>query len=378
MPFYYAVRSGRVPGVYKDWPTCQAQVKSYPNARFKKFATEAEAKIFVRGVEADDNVYVFSDESSSDSPDYRFPSDSPSMNDSSDEEQDLHTAPSSSARQAKGHSNQSAAEETLTMLRATAKVLRSSAEQLLKGVDSLSPQIDQLAASLHTEAQGSAAPTFSSGGGAQSKNGGARDRLKRSYSDFTPLGSSGGARGGTTGGNDTANKYKKMKLDPSGCTDCGFTGIPFPDHEGKVVYTDGASFDNGYATARAGIGVYWGPRDPYNKSERLTGRQTNNRAEIHAAEVAVQQAKQRGVQNLILHTDSQFLISGITTWIKKWKKNGWKLSTGGDVINREDFENLDKAISGINVKWMHVRGHRGIEGNEAADRLANAGAKKPL
>ncbi|KAL8561740.1 Ribonuclease H1 [Nucella lapillus] len=169
-----------------------------------------------------------------------------------------------------------------------------------------------------------------------------------------------------------------MKPKPSECTDCGFTGVPFPDHEGKIVYTDGASFDNGCATARAGIGIYWGPHDPMNTSERLSGRQTNNRAEIKAAEVAVRQAKAQGIKDVVLYTDSQFLINGITAWIKKWKKNGWKLSTGGDVINREDFEKLDNAILGMNIRWMHVRGHRGIEGNEAADRLANEGAKKHL
>ena len=47
-----------------------------------------------------------------------------------------------------------------------------------------------------------------------------------------------------------------------------------------VVYTDGACSYNGREGARAGIGVYWGDKHPFNVSERLGGKQTNQRAEI--------------------------------------------------------------------------------------------------
>lgn len=46
---------------------------------------------------------------------------------------------------------------------------------------------------------------------------------------------------------------------------------------------------------------------------------------------------------------------GITKWIKGWKRNGWVLSTGQPVINREDFEQLDQAINSINVKWVRIK-----------------------
>ena len=143
-----------------------------------------------------------------------------------------------------------------------------------------------------------------------------------------------------------------------------------------TVYTDGSCFGNGQNGATAGIGVYWGPDHPDNVCDRLPGRQTNNRAEIHAAVKAIQQAKSKGVSNLVLKTDSQFCIKGITTWIHNWKKNGWKLSTGQPVVNKADFEELDASLQGINVQWVHVRGHRGEPGNKAADKLANEGAGK--
>lgn len=71
-----------------------------------------------------------------------------------------------------------------------------------------------------------------------------------------------------------------------------------------------------------------------------------------------------------------FNYLGITSWVKDWKKNGWKTSTGKDVINKEDFVKLDTLIQGIDITWMHVPGHSGFAGNEEADRLAREGAKK--
>ncbi|CAL1532732.1 unnamed protein product [Lymnaea stagnalis] len=156
-----------------------------------------------------------------------------------------------------------------------------------------------------------------------------------------------------------------------------FTGTKFSEKEGTHVYTDGGCFQNGRHGARAGLGVYWAPNDPNNISEKLSGRQTNNRAEIYAAVRAVQVAKKKGIQNLILHTDSQFLINSITKWIKGWKKKGWTKATGSPVTNRDDFEALDKELNGVNVKWVYVKGHCGDVANECADRLAKQGAEKP-
>jgi len=144
------------------------------------------------------------------------------------------------------------------------------------------------------------------------------------------------------------------------------------------VYTDGCCFNNGKDNPCAGIGVYWGPGDPNNLSERLGGRQTNNRAEIIAAMRAIQQAKEQGITELKIYTDSNFLISCMTEWLPKWKTTGWKGSNGKEVLNREELEQLDAETTGITVTYEHVPGHQGVEGNEAADKLANDGARKKL
>lgn len=110
------------------------------------------------------------------------------------------------------------------MLRATANALRASTQQLLSGIDGLSSQIDQVAAFVHSGSNGAA--EFAG-------QGGVKDHLKRSYSDFTPLGSGGEAKAGgshSEAPSRPAKKARKMKLDPTGCTDCGFTGNVCPEY----------------------------------------------------------------------------------------------------------------------------------------------------
>lgn len=143
-----------------------------------------------------------------------------------------------------------------------------------------------------------------------------------------------------------------------------------------TVYTDGACTNNGKANAKAGIGVYWGRDDPRNVSEPLSGRPTNNRAEIHAAVRAISQAKQQGFAGVTIMTDSQFMIKSMTEWLTGWKRKGWKTSAGQEVKNKEDFIQLEKASNGIEVNWIKVPAHSGVEGNEGADQLAVAGISR--
>lgn len=44
---YYAVKVGRRPGIYSTWQECKAQVDGYPQAQYKKFASEGEALDFI-------------------------------------------------------------------------------------------------------------------------------------------------------------------------------------------------------------------------------------------------------------------------------------------------------------------------------------------
>ncbi|KAJ1862912.1 hypothetical protein LPJ78_004390 [Coemansia sp. RSA 989] len=152
-----------------------------------------------------------------------------------------------------------------------------------------------------------------------------------------------------------------------------------------TVYTDGASSRNGQKGARAGIGVYFGDRDPRNISEPLSGdetRQTNQRAELMAILRAIQATESSSSSSssnkkLLICTDSMYSINCLTVWFQKWEKNGWTSSASRKRVENQDIIrpilDLIRARGG-NVSFRHVRGHAGIAGNEAADRLAVAGA----
>lgn len=73
---------------------------------------------------------------------------------------------------------------------------------------------------------------------------------------------------------------------------------------------------------------------------------------------------------VIIKTDSQYVIKGMTEWIDGWIKRGWKGSTKKPVLNRELWEELLKLSLPFKIKWEYVKGHAGIAGNERADEIA--------
>ena len=111
-----------------------------------------------------------------------------------------------------------------------------------------------------------------------------------------------------------------------------------------TVYTDGACTRNGTPLARAGIGAYFNDQQILNISRPAIGRQTNNAAEIQAANAAAQQAHQAGVKKLLIRTDSKFLLNSVQQWTPVWKERGWIPSRGKPVTNKADFETLDEAL----------------------------------
>ncbi|KAM7537617.1 hypothetical protein Aperf_G00000077815 [Anoplocephala perfoliata] len=247
MPFY-AVRAGRIPGIYQNWPECHKQVSGFSGAVFRKFSTLAEAENFIRN-------------------------DSSSLNQ--------------------------------------------------KRPFAMTEEIPE-----------------------------------------PPL-----------------KKTKKLRLVDSTAVD-GLSLVAFMHdlHEvNKVlVYTDG-SCKGPQNNRRAGIGVFWGENHPWNVSERLVGRQTNNRAEIEACIRALEQANKAGIKGVKIVTDSQFTINCITLWYFKWLENGWKLADGRPVLLKHDIQRLANQLATpeLHVSWCHSPGHSGKWGNEQADQLANKGADLP-
>jgi ribonuclease HI len=139
-------------------------------------------------------------------------------------------------------------------------------------------------------------------------------------------------------------------------TDGACSGNPGPGGWGTVAY-----FEDGSCHELGG-------RD---------GATTNNRMEMQAAISALQFfVGTSQTDQCVLYTDSEYLIKGITQWVKGWKKKGWKTAAGKPVLNQDLWEKLDsldrqvQSQTKVPVSWQHVRGHSGNAGNERCDTIA--------
>lgn len=131
------------------------------------------------------------------------------------------------------------------------------------------------------------------------------------------------------------------------------------------IYTDGACRGN------PGPGG-WGALLRYNGHEKkLSGavlETTNNRMELTAPIEALTALKQSCIVTII--TDSQYVKNGITQWIHRWKRNGWRTSDKKAVKNADLWQQLESLADKHEVTWQWVRGHTGHPENELADELA--------
>ena len=98
---------------------------------------------------------------------------------------------------------------------------------------------------------------------------------------------------------------------------------------------------------------------------------TNNRMELTAVIEALDALKRPS--HVILHTDSQYVMKGITEWIDGWKARGWRTAAKEPVKNVDLWRKLDAAAGRHEIDWVWVKGHSGHNGNERADALANKG-----
>jgi len=97
---------------------------------------------------------------------------------------------------------------------------------------------------------------------------------------------------------------------------------------------------------------------------------TNNRMELAAAIEALR-ALPDGA-DVDLHTDSQYLRTGMSEWLARWKRNGWRTAARKPVKNEDLWRILDALAQRHHVRWHWVRGHDGHPENERCDELANA------
>jgi ribonuclease HI len=100
---------------------------------------------------------------------------------------------------------------------------------------------------------------------------------------------------------------------------------------------------------------------------------TNNRMEMTAAIKALNALTE--ACDVTLHTDSKYVIDGITKWVHGWKKKGWINASKQPVRNADLWHDLIEAAGRHKVQWEWVRGHSGHVENERVDKLASDAAK---
>ena len=138
-----------------------------------------------------------------------------------------------------------------------------------------------------------------------------------------------------------------------------------------IIYTDGACDPNPGAGGWATVLLHGGLYKELSGGERDT---TNNRMEMTAAIEGLRALKRPST--VIVHTDSQYLKNGITTWMPAWKRKNWRRSTGAPVKNVDLWKRLDELAQTHSVTWKWVRGHAGDVLNERCDQLASEEAAK--
>ncbi|HEY3308406.1 MAG TPA: ribonuclease HI [Desulfuromonadaceae bacterium] len=147
------------------------------------------------------------------------------------------------------------------------------------------------------------------------------------------------------------------------------TGNSSPPEKGDLVevFCDGACSGNPGPGGYAAILRFNGHVKEIRGAEEMT---TNNRMELTAAIEALRRLTRPC--RVVITTDSQYLVKGMTEWIEGWQRKGWKNSKKEAVLNRDLWEELLKLAKQHSIEWRWVRGHNGHIENERCDKLACA------
>ncbi|MBE6443471.1 MAG: ribonuclease HI [Alphaproteobacteria bacterium] len=144
-----------------------------------------------------------------------------------------------------------------------------------------------------------------------------------------------------------------------------------PDVE---IFTDGACSGNPGAGGWGAILRYGAVEKELSGGEDAT---TNNRMELTAVIEALLALKKSC--NVILYTDSRYVMDGVNQWLPNWKQNGWKTANKKTPVKNIDlWQNLDSLLEKHKIKWVWVKGHNGHPENERVDKLARDQAKSRI
>ena len=132
------------------------------------------------------------------------------------------------------------------------------------------------------------------------------------------------------------------------------------------IYTDGACRGN---PGPGGWAALLRSGDHEKLIKGAEAQTTNNRMELMAAIEGLGALK--ASSSVRLTTDSQYVRQGVTSWIHKWKRNGWKTASKQPVKNQDLWQRLDALNAAHAIEWHWVKGHSGHPENERVDQAAN-------
>ena len=329
-PKYYAVKSGRIPGIYTDWPAAQEQITGCQKPKHRCFSTRAEAQRFLDGNEA--NGAEASDLLPTTGGSF-FTSHAP----------EIAREPS-----AESHVQKKAKKAANGSKRAKSDELDYNEADYEPGTGPLPP--------------------------------GAEDGFDPNVILDPILGNVV---------YKTQEQRQATKAAPGVCAQTGPIRIHTDGSSlgnGKAGAFAGVGVYFGPSDKRQSFIVLCIDREitdfSRNVSEALAGpRQTNQRAELSAVLRALEIVPRN--RDIIIISDSKYAIDCVTTWFINWRRNGWKNTAGKAVENKDIIENILTKIEERNrlkvrTDFEWVKGHAGASGNEEADKLAVSGARKGL
>lgn len=126
-----------------------------------------------------------------------------------------------------------------------------------------------------------------------------------------------------------------------------------------IIFTDGAVSNNQTnGNRKGGVGVFFGIKDPRNISFRMnettSSKVTNQVCELTACIMGIEKINKR---DIIIYTDSMYIINSITDWAKKWEKNNWKKADNKPIQNDTLIKKLYYLSTNLNVEYKHVKAH---------------------
>lgn len=159
------------------------------------------------------------------------------------------------------------------------------------------------------------------------------------------------------------------------------------------IFTDGSSLNNQNKLKRkGGIGIFFNDDDSRNRSIKITPdiskKVTNQIAELLACIYAIEIVLSGEIinnKNIIIYSDSMYVINSITKWGNNWLKNNWKKKNGQEIENKELIIKLYYYSKNLNIKYKHINSHKNPPdkssdeyyiwyGNFMADKLAVSAA----